>query len=277
MYTDLKQYISTQKCKVKKYTYGWYVKQFCEYSNNAAYVNDLMLALKLAFTHGYDMNDINLFDDLIDDYHVQDTLDVGDNIMLKIILSCFVDDFILEADNRCYFSQFMEYSKTAQIALGKKPDFLAEWLENHFSDFAHIVDEECDILTVERLVNEMRMEYSDLEEINEETYMTSAILVIDENAENIIECETLLDILNFTEVVPGFYYTGTVSYGGCLDNYYSLNSTELEEIMDLLKNMEKQRELDDEIFCKLNMDRFDKVERLAQGIKYCSSHREVMF
>lgn len=277
MYTDLKQYISTQKCELETDTYGWYVKQFCEYSNNTAYVNDLIKALELAFTHEYNMDDINLFDDLIDDYHIQDVLDVSDNIMLKIILSCITDVFILEVDNREYFSQYMEYSKTAQIALGKEPDFLAEWLEEHFSDFAHMADEDGSILTVERLADEMRTGHSELEEINEETYMTSAILVIDENAENIIECEALLDILNFTEVVPGFYYTGTVSYGGCLDNYYSLNSTELEEIMDLLKNMEKQRELDDEIFCKLNMDRFDKVERLAQGIKYCSSHREVMF
>lgn len=277
MYTDLRQYISTQRCKVEEYTYGWYVKQFCEYCKNPVYIDDLLKSLKLALRQ-YDMNDIYLFEGFIDDYHIQDVLDIDENIMLKIILSCFADEFILETDNRGYFSQFMEYSKTAQIASGKKPDLLAEWLEENFSDFAHMDSEDGNILTVERLADEMRKDNSILEEFHNESYMSSAILVINENADNIIELETLIDILKFTEVIPGLYYAGLIDYGGCINDYYSLNDVDLKEIMKLLKNEQKQQELEDDIFCMLNVDVYnDKVERLVRSIKYCSSHREVMF
>lgn len=277
MYTDLKQYISTQKCKVKENTYGWYVKQFCEHCKNPVYVDDFLKSLKLTLKQD-DMNDIYLFEDLIFDYHVQDVLDLDENIMLKIILSCFAKDFILETDNRGYFHQFMEYSKTAQIALGKEPDLLAEWLEDNFSNFAHMATEDGNILTVERLVDELQMEHSELEELNEDTYMSSAVLVIDENAENIIEFETFLDFFNFTEVIPGLYYTGAIDYGGYIGDFYSLNSVNLKETMKLLSNEQKQRELEDDLFWGLNVDRYnDKVEQLVRRIKCCSSHREVMF
>lgn len=277
MYTDLRQYISTQRCKVEEYTYGWYVKQFCEYCKNPVYVDDFLKSLKLNLRQ-YDMNDVYLFEGLIDDYHTQDVLDLGENIMLKIILSCFVDDFILETDNRGYFSQFMEYAKTAQIALGKQPDLLAEWLENNFSDFAHMESEDGSILTVERLSDEMRKGYNRLEEFHEESYMSSALLVIDENAENIIELETFLELLNLIEVIPGLYYTGVIDYGGYAGDCYSLSNANLKEIMKLLSNEQKQRDLEDDFFCELNIDRYnDKVEQLVRRIKYCSSHREVMF
>lgn len=278
MYTDLRQYILTQKCKVEKYTYGWYVKQFCEYCKNPIYVDGLMSDLERILNEDFDLDYINLFVDLIGDYHISDAFDSGMNIMLEIILSCFLDDFILETDDIGYFHQFMEYSKTAQLAIGKKPDLLAEWLEDHFHDFAYMEDVDGGVLTVEKLTEQMRLGLSELEELNEEINMSSAILVIDENTENIDKLKFLLDLLDFTEVIPGMYYTGIVYFESYMGDAYGLDNDNLMDVIELFSDLKKQRELDDDIFCAINGDVSNgRIERLAQSIKFCSSHREVIF
>ena len=111
----------------------------------------------------------------------------------------------------------------------------------------------------------------------EDVYMSSCIVVVDENDEGIKNLDQLLNMLDFSEVSPGLYYYGLIDYSGGTYDEDSLNDLEIKEIMMMLGNKERKINEDD-IFIYLNNEINNyKALELLDKLNICISTREVMF
>ena len=104
-------------------------------------VDELMRAIKYAYDNNYQNDDFYLFDRLVGDYHLSDAFDGLENIMLEIIVHCFVEDAIIEVDDAPLEYQFMEYTNTGRRINGLKPNVLSEFLED-WKCFSEIENED---------------------------------------------------------------------------------------------------------------------------------------
>ena len=111
----------------------------------------------------------------------------------------------------------------------------------------------------------------------EDVYMSSCIVVVDENDEGIKNLDQLLNMLDFSEVSPGLYYYGLIDYSGGTYDEDSLNDLEIKEIMMMLGNKERKI-YEDDIFVYLNSEVNNyKALELLDRLNTCISTREVIF
>lgn len=275
LYTDLRRYISSQEV-LKENTYGWYVKQICEYARNESIVKSLLDGFKTALENDYGPGDYYLFDGLFSDFHVYEALDTDEVIMLRLIISCFVNDFILEMDYDPMEWQYLAYTKTGREINGVTSNVLSEYLEIAMTDFSHLCNWDGEEFTKDEIIDGLID--GSITEIFEEVSMVSGILVIDENEEYKAELEEILEMFGFEEVVPGLYYYGCAHYAGSENEFGYISRKEAKEIMDIISLAEKQRDLDDEYFLHLNSDlEYAGALEFIKKLEICTSNREVMF
>lgn len=274
--SDLRQYTSFQNIKLEPHTYGWYVKQLCEHCKKKDLVDELMRAIKYAYDNNYQNDDFYLFDRLVGDYHLSDAFDGLENIMLEIIVHCFVEDVIIEVDDAPLEYQFMEYTNTGRRINGLKPNVLSEFLED-WKCFSEIENEDTGKKMSDKEIVEAQNN-GDLPYMYEETYMTSCIIIVDENEQNIIDFNEFLSMIAFQKVTHGMYYFGLISYDGSIESPSDLGKREIEEICKTLNSYEIYQKLDDDLFIMLNDDGVNSAAyKLLDKLKICSSRKEVIF
>ena len=163
-----------------------------------------MRAIKYAYDNNYQNDDFYLFDRLVGDYHLSDAFDGLENIMLEIIVHCFVEDAIIEVDDAPLEYQFMEYTNTGRRINGLKPNVLSEFLED-WKCFSEIENEDTGKKMSDKEIVEAQNN-GDLPYMYEETYMTSCIIIVDENEQNIIDFNEFLSMIAFQKVNVLFWF-----------------------------------------------------------------------
>lgn len=259
-------------------TYGWYVKQLCEHCKDQGSVDNLLDGIRHARNNGFQNDEFYLFSGLINDYHARDALNYNENAMLKVLIHCFSKDAIIEVNDAPFEYQFMEYTNTGRRLRGLKPNILSEYLES-WKEFSEITDGDYlgkgNLLSDKEILN--AFEDGELGTMYEDVYMSSCIVVVDENDEGIKNLDQLLNMLDFSEVSPGLYYYGLIDYSGGTYDEDSLNDLEIKEIMMMLGNKERKI-YEDDIFVYLNNEINNyKALELLDKLNICISTREVMF
>ena len=281
MYEDLRKYIQIRKQELKQGSYGWTIKEMCEYCKDEELVTELLLGFENLECLSYCQDDMNVFCGMLDDIHISDALGTENNIMLKIMIGCLTDEFILETDNSGYLTQFARYTRLGRQIYGHKPDVLSEYLEEHWPDFSQIWEDMPDgyrKMTDAEVIKEWNSEefWSDFAEINART----GILIVDENMSNIDELETLIERFAFEEVVPGMYFSGIKYYEGDYRGIEDYNSIEEEFRMDFLNMLQaqkKERTLEPDLFIGMDQDSIrNTATKLREKMKVCDTQREVL-
>ncbi|MCR0490188.1 hypothetical protein MKC63_12195 [[Clostridium] innocuum] len=80
-----------------------------------------------------------MFSGMLDDIHISDALGTEDSIMLKIMIGCLTDEFILETDNSGYLTQFARYTRLGRQLYGRKQNILTEYTEKKLARFFGIM------------------------------------------------------------------------------------------------------------------------------------------
>ncbi len=276
--SDLKHYISFPKIDLERDTYGWYVKQLCEHCKDQGSVDNLLDGIRHARNNGFQNDEFYLFSGLINDYHARDALNYNENAMLKVLIHCFSKDAIIEVNDAPFEYQFMEYTNTGRRLRGLKPNILSEYLES-WKEFSEITDGDYlgkgNLLSDKEILN--AFEDGELGTMYEDAYMSSCIVVVDENDEGIENLDQLLNMLDFSKVSPGLYYYGLIDYSGGLCDEDSLNDLGIKEIMMMLGNKERKI-YEDDIFVYLNSEVNNyKALELLDRLNTCISTREVIF
>lgn len=275
LYTDLRRYISARKAELEENTYGWYVKTFCEHAKNQRFVAELMDGLKEATVREYYNDDYYLFNNMLDDYHVNDALRTEEAIMLKLILSCFLDDFILEVDHMPIEYQYQNLTNVGRMITGNKPNVLSNYLEKEWTDLSHL-EFNGDKLGYDEIVK--GLSDGSISELFEDCEIVTATLVVDEHDSGLALVELLLDGFDFFEVEPGLYFFGIIYYPENPPEIGYLNGEDLNDIICDVLDEDKQRVLDDDLFYGLNEEiKNMKVSDLINKLQICTSSREVMF
>lgn len=281
MYEDLRKYIQIRKQELKQGSYGWTIKEMCEYCKDEELVTELFLGFENLECLSYCQDDMNLFCGMLDDIHISDALGTENNIMLKIMIGCLTDEFILETDNSGYLTQFARYTRLGRQIYGYNTDILAEYIEKNWPDFSQIWEDMPDgyrKMTDAEVIKEWNSEefWSDFDEINART----GILIVDENMSNIDELETLIERFAFEEVVPGMYFSGIKYYGGSYQEIEDCNSIEEEFRMDflnMLRAQKKERTLEPDLFIGMDQDSIrNTATKLRENMKVCDTQREVL-
>lgn len=281
MYEDLRKYIQIRKQELEQGSYGWVIKEMCEYCKDNELVTDLLRGFEGIEYLGYYQDDINMFRDMLDDIHISDTLGTEDNIMLKIMIGCLTDEFILETDNSGYLTQFARYTRLGRQIYGHKQDVLSEYIEKYWPDFSQIHANMPDgyrKMTDAEVIENWNSEefWSDFDEINART----GILIVDENMQNLDELETLIERFAFEEIVPGMYFSGVKYYGDSYADIEDYNSIEEEFRMDFLNMLQaqkKERTLEPDLFIGMNQDGTKNIAmKLRENMKVCDTQREVL-
>lgn len=276
MLKDLKQYTSLQATHLESDTYGWYVKQFCQHCKNQSLVNEIIEGIETSINTGFSSEDYDILSDLIDDMHVQDALGSQDNLMLKIIVNCFVDECIVEANLRPYQMQFMEYSNTGRRINGLNPNVLSEWLEE-WDEFANIYGEEdcLNPLTDAEIINALND--GTIDELYELTAMESCLIVVDEKSDGIYDLEEVLDIIGFNKVCDGLYYHGII-YDIEWQHDVFTTKEEILDIYEIINQNEPTNTLENYPFNALNETVSNySIIKLSKMLQFSESTREVMF
>lgn len=281
MYEDLRKYIQIQKQELKQGSYGWTIKELCEYCKDDELVNELLQGFEGIEYLGYCQEDINVFRGMMDDIHVLDALGTQDNIMLKIMIGCLTDEFILETDNSGYITQFARYTRLGRQIYGYKPDILTKYIEKNWPDFSQIwadMPEGYRKMTDAEVIEAWKSEefWSDFDEIGVRT----GILIVDENMQNIDELEKLIERFAFEEVVPGMYFSGIKYWGESYEEIENYNSIEEEfrmEFLNMLKDQKKKRTLEPDLFIGMDQDGTKNIAmKLRENMKVCDTQREVL-
>lgn len=281
MYEDLRKYIQIRKQELKQGSYGWTIKEMCEYCKDDELVADLLRGFEGIEYLGYYQDDINMFCGMLDDIHISDALGTEDNIMLKIMIGCLTDEFILETDNSGCLTQFARYTRLGRQIYGHKQDVLSEYIEKYWPDFsqihANMPDGYRKMTDAEVIENWNSQEFwSDFDEMNART----GILIVDENMCNIDELETLIERFAFEEIVPGMYFSGVKYCGDSYADIEDYNSIEEEFRMDFLNMLQaqkKERILEPDLFIGMNQDGKKNIAmKLRENMKVCDTQREVL-
>lgn len=281
MYEDLRKYIQIRKQELEQGSYGWTIKEMCEYCKDEELVTELLLGFENLECLSYYQDDMNVFCGMLDDIHISDALGTENNIMLKIMIGCLTDEFILETDNSGYLTQFARYTRLGRQIYGHNTDILAEYIEKNWPDFSQIWEDMPDgyrKMTDAEVIKEWNSEefWSDFDEINART----GILIVDENMSNIDELETLIERFAFEEVVPGMYFSGIKYYEGDYRGIEDYNSIEEEFRMDFLNMLQaqkKERTLEPDLFIGMDQDSIrNTATKLRENMKVCDTQREVL-
>lgn len=281
MYEDLRKYIQIQKQELKHGLYGWTIKEMCEYCKDEELVNELLRGFESIEYLGYCQDDINMFSGMLEDIHVSDALGTEDSIMLKIMIGCLTDEFILETDNSGYLTQFARYTRLGRQLYGRKQDILTEYIEKNWPDFSELwayMPDGYRKMTDAEVIEKWNSEefWSDFDEINART----GILIVDENMCNIAELEVLIERFAFEEVVPGMYFSGVKYWADSYADIEDYNSIEEEfrmDFLDMLQDQKKVRTLEPDLFIGMNQDDTKNIAtKLRENMKVCDTRREVL-
>ena len=281
MYEYLRKYIQIQKQELKHGSYGWTIKEMCEYCKDEELVNELLQGFKNIEYLGYCQDDMNMFSGMLDDIHISDALGTEDSIMLKIMIGCLTDEFILETDNSGYLTQFARYTRLGRQLYGRKQNILTEYTEKNWPDFSELwayMPDGYRKMTDAEVIEKWNSEefWSDFDEINART----GILIVDENMRNIDELEVLIERFAFEEIVPGMYFSGVKYWAESYADIEVYNSIEEEFRMDFLNMLQAQkkvRTLEPDLFIGMNQDGTKNIAtKLRENMNVCDTRREVL-
>ena len=253
----------------------------CEYCKDEELVNELLRGFESIEYLGYCQDDINMFSGMLEDIHVSDALGTEDSIMLKIMIGCLTDEFILETDNSGYLTQFARYTRLGRQLYGRKQDILTEYIEKNWPDFSELwayMPDGYRKMTDAEVIEKWNSEefWSDFDEINART----GILIVDENMCNIAELEVLIERFAFEEVVPGMYFSGVKYWADSYADIEDYNSIEEEfrmDFLDMLQDQKKVRTLEPDLFIGMNQDGTKNIAtKLRENMKVCDTRREVL-
>lgn len=269
MLSDLRKYISNDDHIVERST-AWYLKEFMERCKNAELVYKFLNKAKKNATYIIE-NEINPFEDLIDDYHLFDFIDVEENIIIKVLLSCVTTDFVVENLGMSTFEAFITLTKRGRNLSGYDGnEVLAEWVKSEWSD----LENEFSGVSDELILKALETGSPDIDEGYEHRSM---VITCDENNAEYQTIYMLLAAIGFTEVEPGlFYYAcfGCLGYGG-ID--IVLDKENLFSVHEILEDIKKVRNLK-EYSSTLNIFNISMgVSALFNVLGGRSSKREVLF
>lgn len=278
MLSDLRKYITDSNEIISGTSY--YLKALLERCKDEALVNQILLSTAAEKDEIVD-NEVDIFSNLIIDYHLVDLLystDPGrnvccENIIINLMLRCYLDEdqYIIFDKDEMIVDAFMRYTARGRKLSGCRDDkLLADYIQKEWKD----LESEFEGVSDEELINEY-MNYDN--ELSEDYGMVTMTIIVDDNDGNYEEVTEILEFLRFVEVTPGLFYYGCFGYVGYeeLDVYTTYPDMDYIGVWDLprRRNLDEYNELLNLYSCVEGCDRY--LYLLISDIH--ESNREVLF
>ena len=249
-------------------------KQLLESSQDDILVDEILNGLVKRRCEIID-NEIYPFCNLINDYHLADTLDMlTENIVLQLMLSCLTDQYIIVNRSNNIFEEFLKLTERGRKISGyTSSKILADFIKVNWKDLEY----EFNSMSDEEIKKAAQDDPYGLE-IVEGYDFCSTVIVVDENDKKNDSIDFLLTKLGFSEVVSGLYYYGCYGALGYDGVDISLDYDDVQNICGCICSGKYR-----------NVDSFDGAIRAfnevcegADGYLYLlfkdkSSSREVLF
>lgn len=243
----LRKYI-TRKRKIEEGSISWYLKFIMERSKNKELINDFIVSTKENVNIVLD-NEIYIFNYLINDFHLTDTLSMEqDNFIIRLILSALIDDFIIETDHSGLVNFYLRHTRRGNELIGiKKRDVLTDFVEENWEDLVHEFDSIDD--------DSFKKDIYFLDDY----IFVSMIVVVDEHGENYDLVKETMELMCFSEIVPGMFFYGSYGYGEFEECDMCLSNDDLLAIVDIIS----------EVPIVQNLDRYDGIINYYNLVEDC--------
>lgn len=264
---DLRKYI-TKFVKIEEYGTAWYMKELLERCKDEELTNRIINGVTSNVNEIRDGGHYP-FEYLIADYHMEDIFGTN-NVILKLILSCFTTQFIIDEADTDIIYNFLKYTKRGRQISGYSEELiLAEYIQKSWKE---LEDEFSGILDND-LIDEFKGNSYD---ISEEYAFCSSIIVTDEREPIYSSVRSILIMIGFAEVCPGLFYYAGFGYYGCEFVDITMSKDALDDICDNIMLQDKVRNLNN-VNELVVFDEEDDDDYLFMLMKDKISRKEVLF